>query len=463
MLGNLPAKGPAWIWVVMNVVGDSGQTAIFEVATPGNSAIGYAFEWNTPLGVACWGVTEITANTQVPVGCAMFQWTWDPVTAKTIVTDYNNLSGSTSAAMSSQPNIGATTVTIGGSQAFNGFFLDAEVILVIVGTGTPATSDLTAMSNWLWEVYNIITGPSYNSPNHTTMPSKDYNGKSVTDAIELGAIYNSSGVFGHKYWMASSPFDSNFPSENPNIAFSDDGNTWSATGITNPVVPYPGGGNSGNNADPCLFDNTARDGTLYCLYVRENANITNGVRYATSTNGTAWTDQGFTLTGNSSIGPYYECPTMFYDSASNEYWLYTMSIQVPSSAVIYRQTSSTVSGSWSSQTACTLTIPGGRKPWHISAPIKIGSKYVIAFSDSDIPRNLWLASSTDGLNWTCATKPFVVPATSNQWDAPGTEGLYRPSIQNAGDGVNMLLWYVSDGSNVNYISDMVTVPQSVIP
>jgi sucrose-6-phosphate hydrolase SacC (GH32 family) len=336
-------------------------------------------------------------------------------------------------------------------------------MLVVVGTGTPASSDVTAMSNWLWQNYGIITGPSYNAPNYSTMPNRDYNGISVSDAIELGAVYNPSGIFGHKYWMASAPFDSNFPSENPNIAFSDDGNTWMATGITNPIVAYPGGGNAGNNADPCLFDNTSRDGTLYCLYVRENASLSNGVRYATSTNGTTWTDQGFLITGSVSTGPYFECPVMAYDSASGKYWLYTMSIATPSAAVIYRQASSSVTGSWSLQTACTITVPGGRKPWHISAPIKIGSKWVLATSDSPAPRNLWLASSTDGLNWTCATKPFVVPATSNEWDAPGTEGLYRPSIQDAGDGKNLLLWYVSNGSNANYISQMVTVPQAVIP
>ena len=454
--GAIPDQGPIWLWVIMNIVSSSGQTVPLEVGTPGNAAQGIAFEWNPNMGVAAWGVFDTTVGTGIATGVAeWYLWHWDPVTAQTVWTDYNNLSYPTSATESSQAGSGATTVTLGGSQLYR-MYLDAEVSLVVVGSGTPSSSDVSQMATWVWQQYGILTGTGYNAINHTLMPSKGGSGNSETSCLELGGIYNSAGVFGHKYWMASAPGIN--IDENPNIAFSDDGNTWLATGIKNPLVPYPGSGN-GNYSDPSLLDNSSRDGSLYLYYVMEQTASSNGVRYLTSTDGTTWIDQGFTMMGNSSGGPYYECPVVCYDSASLQYWLYAMDL---ANNVIYRQSASTPRGTWSAQTACSITVPGGRTPWHISAPIKIGSKWVLAFSDSDTARNIWLASSTDGITWKCAIKPLVVPGTSNEWDN-NSGGLYRASIQDAQDGKNMLLWYLSNGTGTYYMSDMVTVPQSVIP
>ena len=123
------------------------------------------------------------------------------------------------------------------------------------------------------------------------MPGKDHTGASTTDCIELGVVYNPSGIFSHDYWIAFAPFDAGKPDENPCVAFSDDGNTWS-TGATNPLVAYPGGGSAGNNSDPSIFDNTARDSKLYVLYVVETSTSNNGVYLLSSTDGVSWSSLG---------------------------------------------------------------------------------------------------------------------------------------------------------------------------
>ena len=74
---------------------------------------------------------------------------------------------------------------------------------------------------------------------------------------ELGAgqVWN-----GYRYWMAITPYPGSVAAtENPCIFASSDGTTWVVpSGVTNPVVPYPGGEN-GLNADPdiCMEPPTA--------------------------------------------------------------------------------------------------------------------------------------------------------------------------------------------------------------
>src|SRR5690606_27447760 len=60
--------------------------------------------------------------------------------------------------------------------------------------------------------------------------------------IHPKVLYFESGWNGFKYWMGYTPYTKgNVAQENPCLAVSNDGVTWSTpAGVTNPVQPYPG-------------------------------------------------------------------------------------------------------------------------------------------------------------------------------------------------------------------------------
>ena len=139
---------------------------------------------------------------------------------------------------------------------------------------------------------------------------------------------------------------------------------------------------------------------------------------------------------------------MVYDPVSAQYWLF-YALPLTSSSTIYRQTASAPTGTWSAQTSYSLTIPGpgaasGNFPWHMGAPVKIGSKWVLAFSDTNsLGRDLWLASSPDGTTWTVAVSPLDVVRAYHVGQARISTA---PPSQTQRDGSELLkLWYSPPG------------------
>jgi hypothetical protein len=455
--GAIPNQAPVWVWVVHRMATQPSQPTVVEVATPATNngwLVGYTGA--TPQ-VGGWTIAFYGSGGDPAATNLWRAWSWDPTTEKAALTQRDNRAsavGNTN--ITTNAVAGGTTLSVGGSSAKGTFYLDSEIQLILIGSGTrPGAADMRKMADWLWGFYGIATGTQYNAPNYVATAGKNYDGTAATTAIELSVLYKPTGLFGHNYWLAFDPYsNSNVANENPHVAYSDDGNTWT-TIPTQPVVAYPGGGNAGNNADCALFDNTARDGLLYLYFTREQASpaSANGVFYCTSSDGVTWSAPTQTKTGAQG---YSECPTVVYDAASSKYWLYTMTLAT-SGVQVVRQTSANPTGPWSAEAACSLTLPGGAYCWHMGTPVLIGSKWVMATSDR--PGNyLWLLSSPDGMTWTCATRPVVVPGVSN-WD---NQGLYRPAIQDAQDGTNLLLWYVVGLGGNNQLSQKVTVPLTEI-
>jgi hypothetical protein len=321
---------------------------------------------------------------------------------------------------------------------------------------------------------------SYNAPNYVTTAGKNGDGTDSSDAIELGVTFAAGGTFGHNYWLIFCPYTGgSAANENPNIAYSDDGNTWSSVGFTNPLVPYPGGGASGDNADGNIFDNTSRDGNLYVYWEVAVGNGTDGV-YALSYDGATVSSASNILSAaevpvNSGYNTT-NCPSVCYDQTSGSYWLYVMYCYSGTAQNrIWRYTGSSATGPWSNLTEVFFTgparvpgtsgqLPNGYQPWHISTPIKLGGLWVMGMSallSGTNPAQIYLASSSDGLTWTPGSRPLLT-AASGEWDYPVT---YRPALADAGDGANMLLWYTAGtaGNGNTQLSQMVTVPVSEIP
>ena len=83
-----------------------------------------------------------------------------------------------------------------------------------------------------------LTITTYDGSGETTHP----------DVVDFG----TSTFGGYRFWMVNTPYpnlDSSF--ENPSVWASTDGQTWVVpAGLTNPLVPDPGG--SDFNSDPCM-------------------------------------------------------------------------------------------------------------------------------------------------------------------------------------------------------------------
>jgi hypothetical protein len=80
----------------------------------------------------------------------------------------------------------------------------------------------------------------------TTIP--DYGASGV---VHPDVVYFSEGMEGYKYWMVYTPYPPQ-SMENPSVARSIDGITWTDAGISNPVIPEgtPGSWNDLENPDP---------------------------------------------------------------------------------------------------------------------------------------------------------------------------------------------------------------------
>ena len=102
--------------------------------------------------------------------------------------------------------------------------------------------------------------------------------------VHPDVIYFANGMDGYKYWMVYTPFPPDDP-ERPCIVRSNDGINWVDTGITNPVVN--GGGK--NNADPAMIYVPALGKwfMVYDQYFDSNTEVTPNLAY--SDDGKTWT------------------------------------------------------------------------------------------------------------------------------------------------------------------------------
>lgn len=141
-----------------------------------------------------------------------------------------------------------------------------------------------------------------------------------------GVRYFPDGWCGHKYWMVATPYpNSAIELENPCVWYSDDGYTWSAEGIPNPLdLPLMVDGvQASMNSDPHLL--LRPDGVME-VWWRTNYWENSGeglytvVYRRTSTDGTNWTDKEElyrALTGGSDG---IVCPVVMHEDGVYKIW-----------------------------------------------------------------------------------------------------------------------------------------------
>lgn len=131
--------------------------------------------------------------------------------------------------------------------------------------------------------------------------------------IHPKVLYFANGWNGYKYWMAYTPYPDT-AHENPCIAVSNDGITWTVpAGLTNPLDTPDGYTNSDTHL---VFREDINTLELWWR-VYNSANITNGYYRRTSTDGVTWTAKALVY---DSTGRDILSPAIIYEDSKYKLW-----------------------------------------------------------------------------------------------------------------------------------------------
>ena len=216
--------------------------------------------------------------------------------------------------------------------------------------------------------------------------------------VHPSVLFFDGGWNGWRYWMAYTPFNGgDIAVENPSIAVSNDGDTWTTpAGLTNPIVARPG---TGYNADPNLF--MSPDGTMNMVW--KAVTNTKETRLTTTRDGVTWTPSVLLFTNS------FEdvSPAVLYDNGQYRMWT-VKHADTPNT--MYVRTAPSPAGPWSAPVACTAALPAGAELWHMDVK-RMGQQYHCLMQSAPAAPpygdQLWFGKSNDGLTWTFASKPVM--------------------------------------------------------
>lgn len=262
----------------------------------------------------------------------------------------------------------------------------------------------------------------YTPETYLTVPSSE-----GSDAYHPDVVDTVTGWNGYRYWMGMTPYlDDGIATENPNIVASNDGSTWVVpAGLTNPISPYPGGGNYNSDTDMVLVPS---EGLMYCFYRCTGGPGGEGHRYRTSADGVHWSGETvFHIEGSSNqqVSPSY---VRVHAGLWRAWWIDL------TARTLNTASASSPSGPWSTPVACDIDVPTGAVMWHLDVIRHDHMYYAVIYCDSapaPIYGGIIGGVSYDGINWGESTDWLMKgnPATLNP--------LYRACLQPASGGFNV--------------------------
>lgn len=262
-----------------------------------------------------------------------------------------------------------------------------------------------------------------------------------TQIVHPKVLYFPNMLFGHKYWMAYTPYpDANAYYENPCIAYSDDG--YRFTNINgNPIDEPTGDRQTSYYSDTHLVYNSTTQ-KLECWYrLADETNMTESLYRMVSTDGINWTYKQLLKTINSgnSISKFLS-PAVIYEDSKYKIW----TVNYNENKIEYWE--SATGETWTKIRDIVLTYSAfdeTHRIWHIDIE-KIDGVYVmVAMTRQSGTRHwpLYLSTSEDNITW---DTPWVVIkyADTDKWDSR----IYRSCIVKA-DGVFRIYYSAYDTSN----------------
>lgn len=237
---------------------------------------------------------------------------------------------------------------------------------------------------------------------------KTYDGHN--QPIHPDILYIDKGFNGYKYWMAYTPYPNSLDLyENPCIAASNDGISWSAPkGLKNPVVPPPHDIKSGghNSDTDIIYDN----GRLYIYFVHNKKGIRGPSTFfrVASNDGILWSEPELIYETPPDIAGY--SPAVVKENNGYRMW-YTsdgdsMLCSVSSDGI-----------QWDTPQKCNIQIKGWTI-WHIDV-IKTDIGYeglLCAINNDTHKRALFYVISNYGITWESSLLPIIYPSDGG-WDS----------------------------------------------
>ncbi|MDP8232543.1 MAG: hypothetical protein P9L91_07750, partial [Candidatus Zophobacter franzmannii] len=262
--------------------------------------------------------------------------------------------------------------------------------------------------------------------NYLGIPSP-YTSEVNNEIVHPDVIYEPEGWNGYKYWMVFTPFPNSEPQyENPCIVVSQDGLTWSVpTGLTNPVVAVdliPANYDYQYYSDPDFILSSDK-ATMYLSWRYKHGWVDEELLVITSTDGINWSTETLVLSTNENFEKLIS-PAIIYNDA--QYELFTVNSTV-SPRKYYRRTAGTPLGPWVNRTELNFAlyngeswilsdqVAGASMVWHWNMIYEEGEYWMIGAvgpATTSSGGSLWIAKSTDGLNWVFDNNPLFDIGTS---------------------------------------------------
>jgi N-acetylneuraminic acid mutarotase len=181
---------------------------------------------------------------------------------------------------------------------------------------------------------SVSTGSPQNVNKYSGNPLTTIPKYAASGAVHPDVVYFPEGKDGYKYWMVYTPFPP-AAEENPSIVRSNDGITWTAEGINNPVIAHgsPGSFNDLENPDPDFVYVQDYNKWFMVWDAGDQATDSRKMALAYSSDGKTWTQYNGTsingntnpvfLSGGDTQGQAWEragtlsktsCPTLLYEN-----------------------------------------------------------------------------------------------------------------------------------------------------
>jgi hypothetical protein len=259
-------------------------------------------------------------------------------------------------------------------------------------------------------------------------------------AMHPGIVEFATAWHGYKYWMCMTPYtNADARAEDPSILVSQDGLNWEApSGATEPVATPVGF----NTFDADLFYDSASD--QIWLYYMDSEHDGFHLKRKTSADGVNWSLAQEVLTL-----PLFQMLSPTVEKTQTGYALWTVNggklgCHGPETTVELR--TSTDGISWTAPQTVNLHQPGYHV-WHIDVRF-VPSKneywavYAAYPAASCGTTSLFFARSSDGVNWATFFEPLLNPGTG--WDSGQ---IYRSTILYDAGTDTLRLWYSARNKN----------------
>jgi hypothetical protein len=248
-------------------------------------------------------------------------------------------------------------------------------------------------------------------------------------------LYFEDGWNGHKFWMAFTPWtNQDNRVENPCICYSDDGNNWSADGISNPLAyaPTEDGAIVGYNSDAHIV---MVGDTMECWW-RTHYQSGSRAGWLTisrriSTDGVNWTTAEELHETNDTFSNL--SPVVIYEDGIYKIWLC-----FGFRGLDYYESADGTNWQKIREINVNLTDKTDYKIWHFDIiHSEHGYEFVGCYNPNDTTKNLYIyyATSTDNVTY---TTPYMVLTVGKSGNFDSGE-LYRPSLVRVGNGI--MLFY----------------------